>query len=98
MLQNLIAFIVRNVRVVPAEITKQYIPFIRPVTHEVFVQMSLKASTVKTDSFTLLRSPVVIYQVLAQNWRQYMVAGYVVDRFVGHRIACDVSGLPALAD
>lgn len=66
MRQNLAAFTVRNVGVIPAEITQQNEAVICSVRNKEFVKVRLETSAVKVNALPLLRCSVVVYQVFLQ--------------------------------
>ena len=98
MRQNIAAFTVRNIGVIPAEIAKQNKAVIRSVSHEELVQVSLETSAVKVNALAFLRSTVVVYQVFLQGWCENTITDYVINGLICHSVAGDVTGFTAFTD
>ena len=98
MRQNLAAFTVWNISVIPAEIAKQNKAVIRSVSHEELVQVSLETSAVKINALAFLRSTVVVNQVFLQGWCENTITDYVINGLICHSVAGDVTGFTALTD
>ena len=98
MRQNIFAFTVQNISVISAEVSKQNEAVIRSVPHEVFMQMSLETSAVKIYSLPFLRSSIVIYEIPLKSRSENVIADDVIDGFICHSIASDITRFSSLTD